>query len=45
LREGAWADLVLVPGENHVAAVVERRPRALAMKHGTVTARDGVCIV
>jgi cytosine/adenosine deaminase-related metal-dependent hydrolase len=45
LREGAWADLVLVPGETHVAAVVERRPRALVMKHGTVTARDGVCIV
>ncbi len=45
LREGAWADLVLVPGENHVAAVVERRPRALVMKHGVVTARDGVCVV
>lgn len=45
LREGAWADLVLVPGENHVAAVVERRPRTLVMKHGVVTARDGLCVV
>lgn len=45
LREGARADLVLVPGETHVAAMVERRPRALVMKHGQVTARDGVCLV
>lgn len=45
LREGAWADLVLVDGETHVEAVVARRPRRLVMKHGAVTARDGACLV
>ena len=45
LAAGNWADLVLVPGENHVAAVVERRPRAVVMKRGVVTAREGVAVV
>lgn len=45
LREGAWADLVLVPGETHVEAMVSRRPRALVMKHGVATARNGEAVV
>jgi cytosine/adenosine deaminase-related metal-dependent hydrolase len=45
LKVGAWGDLVLVDGETHVEAMVSRRPRALVMKHGRVTARDGLCVV
>jgi cytosine/adenosine deaminase-related metal-dependent hydrolase len=45
LRAGAWADLVLVDGDTHVEAMVSRRRRALVMKHGRVTARDGICVV
>lgn len=45
LRVGADADLVVVDGETHVEAVVARRPRALVMKRGLVTARDGICVL
>ena len=45
LRVGANADLVIVEGETHVEAVVARRPRAIVMKRGRITARDGVCLV
>ena len=45
LAIGNAADLVLVPGENHVEAMVMRRPRTLVMKGGRITARDGECQV
>ncbi|MGN6031043.1 MAG: amidohydrolase [Thermomicrobiales bacterium] len=44
LAVGNAADLVLVPGENHVEAMVARRPRSLVTKAGRVTARDGECL-
>jgi len=45
LREGGSADLVLVDGETHVAAVVNRPPRWLVMKRGRITARNGESVV
>lgn len=45
LRVGADADLVVVEGETHVEAIVARRQRALVMKAGRITARDGICIL
>jgi cytosine/adenosine deaminase-related metal-dependent hydrolase len=45
LRVGAHADLVLVDGETHVEAVIERPARHLVMKRGRVVARDGECVV
>lgn len=45
LDVGKSADLVIVPAENHVEAMVARRPRSLVMKAGRVTARDGECLV
>ncbi|MGC4107645.1 MAG: amidohydrolase [Thermomicrobiales bacterium] len=45
LAVGKSADLVVVPGENHVEAMIARRPRTLVMKEGRVTAREGVCLV
>jgi cytosine/creatinine deaminase len=45
LSTGCLADLVLVDGETHVEAVIERPARALVMKRGRVIARDGECLV
>lgn len=45
LEPGCWADFVLVDGETHVEAVIERPKRHLVVKHGRVVARDGVCLV
>ena len=45
LRVGADADLVIVEGENHVEAVVVRRPRDIVMKRGRITAREGKSLV
>lgn len=45
LTVGRSADLVLLPGVNHVEAMVARRPRTLVMKAGRITARDGECLV
>ena len=42
---GNRADLVLVPGETHVEAVIERPARWLVLKGGRIVARDGVCLV
>lgn len=44
LAVGRAADLVVMPGENHVEAMVARRPRTLVVKRGRVTARDGACV-
>jgi len=45
LRPGAWADFVLVDGETHNEAIIERPPRRLVVKHGRIVARDGRCLV
>jgi cytosine/creatinine deaminase len=45
LAPGAAADFVLLDGETHVSAVIDRPPRALVVKNGTIVARDGVCLV
>lgn len=45
LTEGCAADLVVVDGETHVEAVIERPARWLVMKRGRVVARNGVCLV
>lgn len=45
LHSGAHADLVIVDGETHVEAVIERPARWLVMKRGRVVARDGECLV
>lgn len=45
LEPGCWADFVLVDGETHVEAVIERPKRHLVIKHGRVVARDGECLV
>lgn len=45
IAEGCLADLVLVDGETHVEAVIERPVRALVMKRGKIVARDGECLV
>jgi cytosine/creatinine deaminase len=45
LFPGAHADLVIVDGETHVEAVIERPARWLVMKFGQVVARDGECLV
>ena len=45
LAPGNRADLVLVPGETHVEAVIERPARWLVLKGGRIVARDGVCLV
>jgi len=45
LRVGATADLVIVDGETHVEAVIERPARWLVMKRGRVVARSGECLV
>lgn len=39
------ADFVLVDGETHVEAVIERAPRWLVVKNGRMVARNGECLV
>jgi cytosine/creatinine deaminase len=45
LAVGCDADLVLVEGETHVEAVIDRPPRRLVLKRGRIIARDGACLV
>lgn len=45
LTPGCTADFVLVDGETHVQAVIDRPPRTLVVKRGRVVARDGKCMV
>lgn len=45
LAPGRRADLVLVEGETHVEAVIERPPRRLVLKGGRIVGRDGACLV
>ena len=45
LAVGRAADLVVVDGETHVEAVIERPPRWLVLKGGRVVARRGECLV
>lgn len=42
---GSSADFVLVDGETHVEAVIERPARWLVVKGGRIVAREGVCLV
>ena len=45
LEPGCSADFVLVDGETHIEAVIERPPRWLVVKRGRIVARDGECLV
>ncbi len=45
LTSGSPADLVLVPGETHVEAVIERPADRLVLKGGRIVARGGECLV
>ncbi|HLT20923.1 MAG TPA: amidohydrolase family protein, partial [Thermomicrobiales bacterium] len=45
LEPGRPADFVLVDGETHVEAVIERPPRWLVVKSGRIVAREGECLV
>jgi cytosine/adenosine deaminase-related metal-dependent hydrolase len=45
LAPGCRADLVLVDGETHVEAVIERPARWLVIKGGRIVARAGACLV
>lgn len=45
LAPGNRADFVVVDGETHVEAVIERPQRWLVVKGGRVVAREGVCLV
>ena len=45
LSPGCRADLVIVDGETHVEAVIERPPRWLVLKGGQVVGREGECLV
>ena len=45
IRPGCSADFVLVDGENHVEAIIERPARKLVVKGGRIVARDGECLV
>jgi cytosine/creatinine deaminase len=45
LESGCAADLVLVDGETHVEAIIERPARWLVMKRGQIVAREGECVV
>lgn len=45
LAPGNNADFVLVDGETHVEAVIERPARWLVVKGGTIVAREGECLV
>ena len=45
LTVGSNADFVIVDGETHVEAVIERPARWLVIKRGKVVAREGECLV
>ncbi|HUG14395.1 MAG TPA: amidohydrolase family protein [Thermomicrobiales bacterium] len=45
LRPGCAADFVLVDGETHVEAVIERPARWLVVKRGRIVAREGTCLL
>lgn len=45
LEPGCTADFVLVDGETHVQAIIDRPPRHLVVKRGRVVALDGNCLV
>lgn len=45
LQPGNQADFVLVDGETHVEAVIDRPPRWLVVKRGRIVAREGECLV
>lgn len=45
LAPGCRADLVIVDGETHVEAVIERPARWLVVKNGRIVARNGTCLV
>jgi cytosine/adenosine deaminase-related metal-dependent hydrolase len=45
LVPGCRADLVIVDGETHVEAVIDRPPRWLVLKGGKIVAREGECVV
>jgi cytosine deaminase len=45
LSPGSPADLVLVPGETHVEAVIEQPKDRIALKDGKVVAKGGECVV
>jgi cytosine/creatinine deaminase len=45
LAPGRTADFVLLDGETHVSAVIDRPPHRLVVKNGEIVARDGVCLV
>ena len=45
LAVGNRADLVVVGGETHVEAVIERLQRWLVVKNGQIVAREGKCLV
>ena len=45
LAPGRSADFVLVDGENHVEAIIERPARNLVVKGGRIVARAGGCRV
>ncbi|RIK43189.1 MAG: cytosine deaminase [Chloroflexi bacterium] len=45
LAPGAAADFVLLPGENHLEAIIERPKERLVVKGGRVVAEGGVALV
>ncbi|HEY8597465.1 MAG TPA: amidohydrolase family protein [Thermomicrobiales bacterium] len=45
LTVGCRADLVVLGGETHVEAVIERPQRWLVVKGGRIVAREGACLV
>lgn len=45
LAPGCRADFVIVSGETHVEAVIERPARWLVVKGGRIVAREGECLV
>jgi cytosine/creatinine deaminase len=45
LAPGCRADLVILDGETHVEAVIERPPRWLVLKGGRIVGREGECVV
>jgi cytosine/adenosine deaminase-related metal-dependent hydrolase len=45
LAPGCYADFVVMDGENHIAALIERPLRWLVVRHGRVVARQGECLL